>query len=1009
MGKNGNITGEVFDEGVIQQIEIRQNFLGARYKSDANLVYTNNNNAFLRLASSVNVGTTSALEVQISGSTINDTAAQEKAKSDLLSEGVNKLTERNIQNKDLVGANLAKACVLFGGVVGVDDQLNPIKRFGVVDNGASGAYDYINTIAAYGWGGISSKGFVPMPSIESADVTFVNRGALAKASVKIKVYSVEQLQIFDLLYFRIGYTMLLEWGHNIWIDNQLALDTNNINPIKQRTKFATKPFELFFKEGTSQQDIIKAIKDQRVEESYNYDAMLGKVTNFSWKFNDDGSYDIDLNLVGLGDIIESLKINTAKIITKGADITPSQARAKAKKAVAAKKEQINQNKDKPAADAEAAKKSFTDALSSYNSFVNKQNLNDFFTNLKALALEYEDANADLYNNASNVEKVNRIIYNLNENSDFKGIQYTVSLAKSEYAFLKTEVPRNDSDILDVLIEGGANNGRPRWTVGVNFIINTLGEIYSRLGKLISLQSQAGVKADTAKTADAQTEAELAALENTLKAVAKAEEIASLSPDTSVESKNKTALNLQLYNWRQEAIKGNDKKNLFKLTLTANSANPDTTGAATLSLNFYYVRLGYLLEWIQNNLLYYDTSKLYNPSILTSNTGSATTGSAVNPNQLPPQNANPIFTINTDVETNFCLRFPSQFSSDPRVCVVPSNYTNKSLNVSWDILPEIKGYVVDNNDYIGKLMNLFVNVDHVAGCIDKNTDTNGKTNLLKFLTSLCNDINDALGNVNKLEPIFDSEANQLKIIEGSSLENVKDQLEAAEKKNHPMGVFQVYGIGTKDIPYGSFITNVDFQVQLPPNMAAMATISAQAKGNIVGENATGLSKLNTGLVDRLITVKLDKESIEGAATGKADPKVIFKNNIEYVSKTIKQLYQQKLFAPDTIESVRSANRDISLYLTGNDALDNKMPAPFFIPFNLSLNMNGLSGMKNYERFSITEQILPYSYRSGNQGGVIDFLIKGVSHSIKDNKWETKIESLSVSSNRKTSEKGLQSQQ
>jgi hypothetical protein len=24
-------------------------------------------------------------------------------------------------------------------------------------------YDYVSTIAAYGWGGISSKGFVPMP------------------------------------------------------------------------------------------------------------------------------------------------------------------------------------------------------------------------------------------------------------------------------------------------------------------------------------------------------------------------------------------------------------------------------------------------------------------------------------------------------------------------------------------------------------------------------------------------------------------------------------------------------------------------------------------------------------------------------------------------------------------------------------------------------------------------------------------------------------------------------
>jgi len=995
MKKNGNITGEVFDEEVTKQIVLRQNFLGARYKNDANLVYTNNNNAFLRLASSVNVGTAPVSnESQISGSNLSTTPAQEKATSDLLSAGINKLTERNIQNKNLVGANLAKACVLFGGVVGVDNQLNPIRRSGIVDNGASGTYDYINTIAAYGWGGISSKGFVPMPSIESADVSFFNRGALAKASVKIKVYSVEQLQIFDLLYFRIGYTMLLEWGHNIWIDNQLASDTNNINPIKQRTEFATDPFELFFKEGTSQQKIIEAIKTQRQKESYNYDAMLGKVTNFTWKFNDDGSYDIDLNLVGLGDIIESLKINTAKIITKGADITPSQARAKTKKAVEQKRQQIDQNKDKPQANANVAQKAFDAALTSYNSYITTIGLQGLITNTQNTATNEDSDIAALYQNQY-VTDINRF-YNLNSSSDFFNLGYDAGEAAKLFGNIAAKGPAEDNNL----------NTDSQWyktTLRIKTIFNTL---QTKLNDLRKKQSEAGVKADEASKADEQTQAELTALENTLKAVAKAEEVASLSPDTSVENKNKTALNLQLYNWREAAKAGNDKSNLFKLTMTANSSNPQTTGAATLSLNFYYVRLGYLLQWIESNLLYYDTSKPSTPS-----TGSTPpqTGSAVDPSLLPPQNANAIFNIDYDVESNFCLRFPTQFSSDPRVCVIPSNYDNKELNASWNILPEIKGYVVDGNDYIGKLMNMFINIDHIASIIDRNTDVNGKTNLLRFLTSICNDVNDALGNVNKLEPVFDAESNKLKIIEGSSLERVQDSLKAAEKKNNPMAVFQVYGIGTKDIPYGSFITNVDFQVQLPPNMAAMATISAQAKGNIVGENATGLSKLNTGLVDRLITVKLDKESIEGAATGKADPKVIFKNNIEYISKTIKQLYQQKLFAPDTIDSIRSVNRDISLYLTGNDALEDNMPAPFFIPFNLSLSMNGLSGMKNYERFSITEQILPYSYRSGNQGGVIDFLIKGINHSISNNQWTTKIESISVSSNRKWSEPGLQSQQ
>ena len=301
------------------------------------------------------------------------------------------------------------------------------------------------------------------------------------------------------------------------------------------------------------------------------------------------------------------------------------------------------------------------------------------------------------------------------------------------------------------------------------------------------------------------------------------------------------------------------------------------------------------------------------------------------------------------------------------------------------------------------MNIFVCIDKIAGVLDSNTDVNGKTNLLKFLSALCNEINDALGNVNKIEPVFDSDSNKLKLIEGSTLDNVDDLLkEAAEKeaKGYQIAEFQVYGIGTDASPQGSFITNVDFQVQLPPNMAAMATISAQAGGNIVGENATGLSALNKGLTDRLISVKLDRDSIEGAPLGgKLDPKVIFKQNIDVVSAFVSELYGKKQYNVETVQNTRSSNRDVALYLTGHDAIEGLMPAPFFIPFNLTLNMKGLAGMRNYERFSITEKVLPYSYRTGNQGGVIDFLIKGISHTIKDNKWETKIESLTVSSNRK----------
>ena len=305
------------------------------------------------------------------------------------------------------------------------------------------------------------------------------------------------------------------------------------------------------------------------------------------------------------------------------------------------------------------------------------------------------------------------------------------------------------------------------------------------------------------------------------------------------------------------------------------------------------------------------------------------------------------------------------------------------------------------------MNIFINIDHTASVLNSNVDKNGKVSLLKFLTSLLNDVGECLGNVNRLEPVFDTEENLLKIIESNGMDDIRESIVDAtneeEKEKNPMAVFQVYGIGNIAEPVGSFVTNVDFQVQLPPNMAAMATISAQAGGNIVGENATGLSKLNLGLHDRLITVKLDRASIDGAKTDEEDPKKIFNTTIQATAKEVSQLYTKKFYAKDSVSALRSNNRDIALYLTGNEALEEKMPSPFFIPFDLKVDMQGLSGMRNYERFSISEGVLPYSYRSGDQGGVIDFLIKGISHKINDNVWTTSINTLTVSSIRKWSTK------
>jgi hypothetical protein len=874
MPKNGNITGQPFDPEVVDQINARQAFLGVQYKEDKHLIYQNNKTAFLRLASSVNIEDTPTLT----------------AKEILDLRGIPESSK---------GSKLAQQCVLFGGVVSVNNEsTSPTKPFGLVNS--SNIQDIFS--GAYGWGGIKSRGYVPMPGIESANIGFYNRGALAKADVKIKVYSVEQLQIFDLLYFRIGYTMLLEWGHSLYIDNNQTL--------KNRDDFYTKPFKAFFEKST-QNNILDSIKEERKLSSYNYDAMLGKVTNFTWKFNADGSYDIDLKLVGLGDVIEALKINTS---LAGAETTISNTT------------QL-QNEDN----------SINKRINALNSSVTSQDAINGLSFFPGVPTSPEEASSLDRDWKAFKSTVDRFItqYSTNLTSLYASAE-RIGAGRVEDAQIKLNISEAVAKDISVYL-------------GVNYINKGGGSkiVYWWEGKIKEAKSLYAAKAGNAS----RTEAE------------------GIAPQVARENKGKTDFNKQLYTWIESLQKKTaDTKNLCSIPFKAKSANSSNTGTTTLGITQYYVRLGHVLEWIQDNLLIYD---------------------------FKDGAKNPYLTIDTEIETNLCLRFPYQVSADPLVCIIPTENLDKNKK-GWQYFNgskskiDLRSYFVEENPYVGKVMNIFVNIDFIARTINEGVDANGRANLLTFLKSTLVGINDALGNVNKLDAVYDAETNQIKIIEGSRLNKISEGTD--------IGVFEIYGVklGSK----GSFVTNVDFQVQLPPNMAAMATISAQSTGNIVGENATALSRLNTGLQDRIITTKLDVATLGGIQKGsKTDPEVLFQTNIANLSNGLKTLYKDLTYQKDNVDVLKSINRDIASYTVGYAAEKNQLPAPFFIPFNLSLDMDGLSGMRNYERFAVSEEVLPYSYRTSNGDGVIDFLIKGISHNVANNQWTTKIESLTVSSKRK----------
>jgi hypothetical protein len=297
---NGNIVGEPIDEFVQRQIGIRQSnqFSGYRYpRTSSELKYLNNRNAWVKLASSVKIVNPNRLSDIgiINPSRFNNTGLAEKA---ILFNTLSSYTN----NKSPLSSERA----------GVGKEITATIDSSTFTDGIltnisiSNVSDLWNDTFAYGIGG-SNFGLQPPPGIIGVQVDSLNRGSIRKANITLKAHNKFQFDIIELLYLRLGFTMMLEWGWDKYLDNG-----GNLQPV-ENTIIEEK---WFTSNSTTQRAMLNNIQSLRKKYVGNYDGFFGKVSNFTWSFNPDGSYDISIDLITLGDVIESLKVNTlAKTIT----------------------------------------------------------------------------------------------------------------------------------------------------------------------------------------------------------------------------------------------------------------------------------------------------------------------------------------------------------------------------------------------------------------------------------------------------------------------------------------------------------------------------------------------------------------------------------------------------------------------------------------------------------------------------------------------------------------------
>jgi hypothetical protein len=385
---------------------------------------------------------------------------------------------------------------------------------------------------------------------------------------------------------------------------------------------------------------------------------------------------------------------------------------------------------------------------------------------------------------------------------------------------------------------------------------------------------------------------------------------------------------------------------------------------------YYLQFGYLLQYVRDNIL------------LKVKVGD-------NHDDNPP-----VFDIDFDQWSNHMYSLPNQISLDPRVCVVRNDrFNNGKTDDFTKIFSNLYTFKeIDNgssqNDNAAYVMNVYLNFNFIIECLK--TDERGDVNVFEFIKSICDGINKALGGINNLEPIIEETSNTLKIIDTTPIPGYSG-IDGTKKYT-----LQLYGYNKLGTSYiSNFIRKVDLKTAITPEFATMITVGATAGGYVKGVEATAFSRWNYGLTDRFKEEFTPGNQASITSAGSLDEAEVnyvnkFLLNNGYVTRYGFPSFSGADFklSDDIIEGNISVGTEYFKYIVAKSKSSSGGTIGF-IPFKISFTMDGLSGIKIYNKLNVDTRFLPRAY-----GNNLDLIVTGVSHKLSNSDWETDIEATVI---------------
>jgi hypothetical protein len=373
------------------------------------------------------------------------------------------------------------------------------------------------------------------------------------------------------------------------------------------------------------------------------------------------------------------------------------------------------------------------------------------------------------------------------------------------------------------------------------------------------------------------------------------------------------------------------------------------------------------------------------------------------------------------DTDYCLAGPDTISIDAGVCLVKNegafakefgvlsipNFDPKvsganppvfyrSGDTTNIITNEKDLQFFDKTARNGKLKNILLNIDLLLGIYReiKSNDYDNGVAMVDYIKSVMHKVSTSLGGLNNF------------IVSTAGLNQNKAQIVDTYYLNkQPKDTFYEFDL----LGLGSICKNVDIESQIFENQSTIVGIAAQSKANLGDVYNSSQVYLNAGLTDRLSKEKGQGDEVtpEQYDSKKGN---YFLNTQE--SSFYRKVLQLMVYARDYMVGYEGNIRTIDdgsfgtnvnnvFLINQNDRslstpstllkqsllrFDGDLGFKALIPFKLRITLEGIGGIVVGQIFRIKQNVIPKNYYDKNLG----FVITQINHSLKDNQWETTLE-------------------